>query len=300
MRGATSTAGYGDGADGLPQTEKRLLWLLVGFAAMATVGYGTFGRHPQWLAPFPWAMGFYGISQAFFGQLQIILSLGVLAWTLTTRVGGRWLPALAAGTLVGLGAELLGTGTGFPFGGYEYTSLLGISVLDQVPVLIPPSWFMMAAPIFIWVSPIEPMWQRVTLAAALMVAWDLALDPAMSYLTRYWVWFEPGAYYGMPAVNLVGWFVTAGGVMLALELVGARRWAEQIPRRWAVAFFGANLLMPLGMLAVAGAWLAVGVCLLAVGLLWKLGSGAARVGTDPETRLTRRPPTPQMAGEANP
>jgi uncharacterized membrane protein len=46
------------------------------------------------------------------------------------------------------------------------------------------------------------------LASFVLLSWDLSLDPAMSYATRYWIWGSTGAYYGMPWLNLFGWYVT--------------------------------------------------------------------------------------------
>src|SRR5690606_21923264 len=91
-----------------------------------------------------------------------------------------------------------------------------------------------------------------------------ALDPAMSRATVYWVWAEPGAYYGMPWLNLFGWYVTGLALMTALALLGAGRWMARLPLAWLAGFYGANLLLPLGMSAAAGLWGAVAATLAAL------------------------------------
>jgi putative membrane protein len=95
------------------------------------------------------------------------------------------------------------------------------------------------------------------MGAYFLTAWDLALDPAMSYLTPYWIWEATGPFYGMPWVNLLGWMGTGMVLMAVLEGLGARRWGPSISLPWAAAYFGVVLLMPLGMVAAAGLWWAV-------------------------------------------
>jgi putative membrane protein len=97
----------------------------------------------------------------------------------------------------------------------------------------------------------------VLLGSAILLAWDLALDPAMSYATLYWVWGEAGPYYGMPLLNLVGWYATGLVLMATLELLGARGWLERVSVTQTAAYYGANVLVPLGMCVLAGLWGAV-------------------------------------------
>jgi hypothetical protein len=69
----------------------------------------------------------------------------------------------------------------------------------------------------------------------ILLAWDLALDPAMSYATRYWVWGETGPYYGMPWLNLFGWYVTGLALMGVLDVVPRGRWTARIDPAWWLA-----------------------------------------------------------------
>lgn len=41
-----------------------------------------------------------------------------------------------------------------------------------------------------------------------MVVFDLLLDPAAIAL-GYWQWFIDGMYYGIPALNYLGWFLSS-------------------------------------------------------------------------------------------
>jgi uncharacterized membrane protein len=148
--------------------------------------------------------------------------------------------------------------------------MLGPKLLGRVPYLIPLSWFLMAAPAWVLARHVVPgpsrTFARVGLAAALLVTWDLALDPAMSFLAPYWVWERSGSYYGMPWVNLAGWFGTGLALMAALEVLQRRLdWAGGLSPRWCAGYYLAVLLMPLGMVAAAGLWIAVLVTVAALG-----------------------------------
>jgi uncharacterized membrane protein len=107
----------------------------------------------------------------------------------------------------------------------------------------------------------------VFVGSLVLLAWDLALDPAMSYATRYWIWGESGPYYGMPWLNLFGWYVTGVVLMLVFAWQRAERWTARIERRWWLGFYGANLLMPLGMCVAAGLWTAVVATLVVLAVL---------------------------------
>ncbi len=254
------------------------LWVLFGFTALSLVGFSTFGLHPELLPRVPQVAGFYGPAFRFFAVGQIWVAGAVLALFLLRRAGLRWLPAFAVLYGISLGSELLGTGYGIPFGDYRYSALLEPMWLGRVPVVIPLSWFFMAVPSYalarLALPGRERLARRVLLASAVLLAWDLSLDPAMSHATSYWVWGAPGAYYGMPWLNLFGWYVTGLALMGALALLRSDGWIAALPFPWLAAFYGANLLLPLGMSAAAGLWGAVLATLAVlgatVGIAWRL------------------------------
>jgi putative membrane protein len=197
------------------RTERTLLVALFGFTLAAVAGFGTFAVDPTRLTGLPpSAARFYAVAWALFAQAHVWLAMVVMAVMLTLRVGARWLPAFAVIYAVSLISELVGTGYGIPFGAYHYSSALGPAWLGRVPIVIPLSWFYMAVASYALTAAwgLERWWVRVGVASAALLAWDLALDPAMSFVTRYWSWATPGAYYGMPWSNLFGWFLT--GVVL--------------------------------------------------------------------------------------
>ncbi len=240
------------------------------FTALAGIGYATFGRHPQLLQHTPQFAAFFGISFTFFAQTHILLTALVLCTYLTYRVQLRWLGGFAAIYLISLGSELTGTATGLPFGPYFYTDLLGPKWLDLVPVLIPLSWFTMALPsyflAYITFPSRKQFLQRIGFGGLLLTLWDLALDPAMSYLTPYWQWGETGAYYGMPWINLFGWLVTGIVLMSALYALKADNWMPRLSASWVVKYYLLVLMLPMVMVLAAGLWLSAAFTAVSMGL----------------------------------
>lgn len=253
--------------------EAAAFWVVAAFSATAVMGFATFGQSPELLGRFPRATGIYSVSYTLFSVGQIVLAGGALALLLTLRAGFRWLPAFAALYLISLGSELAGTNVGLPFGHYEYTAGLGPQWFDDVPLVIPLSWFMMAIPSYylaLRILPAGGVMAHVGLGAVILTAWDLALDPAMSHVTVYWLWESTGPYYGMPWINLAGWLFTSLLLMVALVLLRARAWVEELPGPWLAAFYSANVLLPLGMVAAAGLVGSVAVTLTAYAVLFLL------------------------------
>jgi len=250
--------------------ERVGLALVYAVSALSLLGFAAFGLHPERLAAAPGAAPLYGWMLLVAPRAQILLAFAALALFLTRRAGGRWLPAFAAVYLLSLLSELAGTTVGLPFGPYRYTDGLGAKWLGHVPVLIPLSWFFMALPSYAiarWRFP-RSVAARVVAGSLVLLSWDLALDPAMSLVTTYWVWSVDGPYYGMPLLNLVGWYVTGLALMIALSTLRADRWIASLPIRWLVAFYGANLVLPLGMSAAAGLLGAVAATTAAMLLCW--------------------------------
>jgi putative membrane protein len=249
------------------------LGIFLAFTVIAILGYWNFGLNPERLPATDWAVGIYQISFPWFARAHILISAAVLFFVMARHSGVRWIPALAAVYALSFTSEHVGTGYGIPFSGYEYTGLLGARLGSRVPFVIPLSWFLMSAPAWILARRTFPgrsrALPRVLQATFLLVLWDLALDPAMSFLTPYWVWENSGAFYGMPWVNLVGWAATGLVLMTALEWLDRRLdWAGSLSWRWALAYYLTVILMPLGMITVAGLWWATAATLVALAVAW--------------------------------
>jgi uncharacterized membrane protein len=148
--------------------------------------------------------------------------------------GGAWAARLVAVVLaVALAAEILGVGTGVPFGRYSYTHTLGPEVAG-VPLLVPLAWLMMAYPCLLMArvltarlripDPARVLLVGVTGGAAL-AAWDVFLDPQM-VAAHHWAWAHPSpglpGVAAVPVTNLVGWLVVGTVVLTVCEAVLAR------------------------------------------------------------------------------
>jgi putative membrane protein len=162
-----------------------------------------------------------------------------------------------------MSAELAGTTTGYPFGAYSYTAFLNPKILGHVPYLIPPSWY--AVSVLSWELAGRMSGrtvQRVLIGALFMVLWDVALDPAMGAGFPVWRWETEGFFYGMPALNWIGWFITALVIMGGYEAITRGR--PPAPNRWTIPVWLANGAFAVAICVVTGLWLAVVVGALAI------------------------------------
>ena len=158
--------------------------------------------------------------------LQIGIEIGVLIQVAAVMVilahsWGVW-PAVRLGLLVfllALAFEAAGTGLSFPFGGYDYTPLLQPQILD-VPILVPMAWLMMLPPAWavgwLLVGPAHRFRWAAASALAFTV-WDLFLDPQM-VAWDFWHWHQPGAYFGIPWSNYLGWLVISFLITLSASI----------------------------------------------------------------------------------
>jgi len=242
--------------------ERVLLWILVGFTVAAVGGFWIFGVHPERIAANAMAARVYGAAFVVFARGQVLLAAAALITVLVRRTRGAWIPAFLAIYLLSLSSELAGTTVGLPFGPYHYTDGLGPKWFDHVPLLIPLSWFLMAVPSFAIARRLvgrSSSIARILIGSFVLLSWDLALDPAMSHATKYWVWGDgaTGPYYGMPWLNLFGWYITGVALMIVLEWRRADVWLDRIRIEWLAGFYAANLALSLGICAAAGLSVAV-------------------------------------------
>ena len=115
---------------------------------------------------------------------------------------------------IGSAAEIVGVRTGFPFGHYYFTGVMGPKFLE-VPCLLSLAYLGMGYLSWILARAIlgPPRGWRLLavplLAAAAMVSWDVCCDPVWSTIVHAWIWTGGGPYFGVPLTNFAGWFLTA-------------------------------------------------------------------------------------------
>jgi len=280
--------------------EARLsTFALAGHAALLVfsgVAFATFlaPPAPAWLLT-PANQRVAAIMFAFGGQTTVVL--GALAGLLhaASRLGWRTsLTIFVIGFGVSLAAELTGTTTGYPFGPYSYTTQLGYLIGERVPFNIPTSWFFMlyaslaiCGRLLAARDDAATRWRWAAVAAVVLTAWDVSMDPAM-VATTHWLWHLPAVegaslvqrvflspwWYGMPLSNWLGWLLTGFIVArLMLAVVPPSTWARRVsPSRLPLVLYGVNALLPLLICAGRGMWGAVvfGAVAMAIPLLLSL------------------------------
>lgn len=252
-------------------------WIFLGLQAAIVVasllGYGLFTARPDLLMQvdpqarfFTWAFHGFAVGNMLFGGVAVAAEALI-------RNRRRAFAAFLVVYAVSLTSELCGTTYGIPFGAYGYTDLLGPKWFDKVPLLIPLSWFTMSWAVWLiarrWVNGLS----AVLLGSALLVAWDLLLDPAMSHVTSYWVWGEAGSYYGMPLMNLAGWAMTG---FLLLALINKIAPTPQGSLAFAAAVYLVNFLLPLGFCVLNQYWVPVVCATGTAAFAWILAAGIWR------------------------
>jgi uncharacterized membrane protein len=107
--------------------------------------------------------------------------------------------------------------TGFPFGHYHYTDVLGVK-LFLVPITIGGAYF--GAGYLSWIvahilldrmsRPFDgfAQWAIPVVASFLMASWDFMFDPRASTVDHYWIWETGGGFFGVPFTNYMGWLLT--------------------------------------------------------------------------------------------
>jgi uncharacterized membrane protein len=210
------------------------------------------------------------LSMANGGVVYMLLGTAAVA-IYAYRTFGVWhclgfmLPAIG----LSLGSELLGTSTGFPFGHYRYLSGLGYKIAGLVPFTIPLSWFYVGFSAYIIALAgletlnIAKLWKYVgaiAFGSLLLTSWDFVLDPAMSQASLpFWVWEQPGAFFGMPYENFVGWFGTGVVFMTVASFIWQAR-PFTIPRtdlRLPLAIYLSNFAFAMVMSLAAGIYIPV-------------------------------------------
>lgn len=181
--------------------------------------------HPQFIANLPeFGKTAFAWSMAGGGVVYMLLGMAAVAVFAYRTIGlWHWLGFMLPAIALSLGSELLGTSTGFPFGHYRYLTGLGYKIAGLVPFTIPLSWFYLGFSAYLLAraglaSRQIPNWLQyvgaIALGAILLTSWDFVLDPAMSQTTMpFWIWEQPGAFFGMPYQNFAGWLGTGAVFM---------------------------------------------------------------------------------------
>jgi putative membrane protein len=277
--------GFGHAPVKIDRTMSRTATLALALHAtllfVSGVAFATFlaPPTPTWLLE-PQNQAFASLMFRYGGQTTVVL--GALAGLLHAMAHLGWRRAVGifvAGFCLSLAAELTGTTTGYPFGAYSYTTQLGYLIGGRVPFNIPASWFFMLYASLAICGRIlgarddsKTRWRWAVVAAFVLTAWDVSMDPAM-VATTHWLWhlptradaslgqriFSSPMFYGMPITNWLGWLLT--GTIVArvmLAIVPPSSWAARVsPSNLPLFLYGANAMLPLLICIGRGMWWAV-------------------------------------------
>ncbi|HEV2991373.1 MAG TPA: carotenoid biosynthesis protein [Candidatus Angelobacter sp.] len=166
------------------------------------------------------------VLQLFAGQVPnlLIVILHVIPAALFAAIhGGRTYRSRDAVVFIGLCLavgcffESVSLRTGFPFGHYRFTDLMGPKLLD-LPIMLALAYVGMGYSSWILgLIIMQSQDQRLSgknlvvvplVASCIMTIWDFSMDPIWADIDHAWVWRDGGSFYGVPPGNFFGWFLT--------------------------------------------------------------------------------------------
>ncbi len=117
-------------------------------------------------------------------------------------------------------AHAVGVITGIPFGPFAYSNSAGPMFFSTLAWPMPAVWIIVLLNARGVARLILKPWRKIKnygfwvigLAAALVVLFDLALEPFATRVNGYWVWLPtkfPWTWNGMPLINSLGWALVA-------------------------------------------------------------------------------------------
>jgi len=178
----------------------------------------------------------------------LIGSLALLFYLLPLRNALWFLACTLFWTAAG---EFLGQKYGLFFVKYHYVPEAWPSELSTILSLVVPwIWFMMLLPSWLISKSlitklgIESSRARVyapLFTAALMVLWDLILDP-LQVSRGLWVWDKTGPYFGIPWENFLSWFLGVGITVYCIEWKVTRTNEKPASGYWAKILYSGMMI----------------------------------------------------------
>lgn len=141
-----------------------------------------------------------------------VILFAVPAFWATRRWVG-WRDAFVLWALLGVYAILIETSaiyTGFPYGHFGYSELLGAKLFGTTPWTVCLAW----TPLLLGAYAVAAQFfsnavLRILATAVVATAFDLVLDPGAVRL-GFWQYADGGMWYGVPWSNFGGWILSAG------------------------------------------------------------------------------------------
>lgn len=102
--------------------------------------------------------------------------------------------------LLGLSVEIIGVNTGYPFGTYSYSSILGVQVLET-PLIIGLNWLMLVYSAYFTFKPlIKNRIIRILVSSSVLLMLDLIMEP-VAIASNFWTWTSEA----VPLENYLSW-----------------------------------------------------------------------------------------------
>ncbi len=137
-----------------------------------------------------------------------------------------------------LAVETAAIKTGFPYGSFSYTDVLGPKLLDTTPWAVAFAYPPILLGAFWLASKFTRSFPRIILAAIFATIVDVVLDPAIVKL-EFWAWETPGAFYGVPWINFAGWLLSGLVGAFILHIL----WGKDHRVKAPVAYSGLSVLL---------------------------------------------------------
>ncbi len=172
-------------------------------------------------------------------------------WSVSNE-GSVTLPRLLIASILmwlgGMGLEWLGVHTGWPFGEYQYSTILG-GLLFGVPWTLGFAWIAVVCSGILLASrrtTVDTMMARVVRALQVgvwIIILDLVLDPVAD-ARGFWNWGSDTGFYGVPWSNFIAWFIVGGVLSLSVPII---RLTSSVARQSVFLYQG--ILFMFGLLA---------------------------------------------------
>jgi putative membrane protein len=142
--------------------------------------------------------------------------------------------------IYGLIIETVSIKTGFPYSRFNYSDMMGYKIADIVPYsvfLIWPTLVISAYSLSEFIS--SKGISKIVITTVLLLLLDLVFDPVATKL-GFWIWKDPGVYYGVPFLNFIGWIFSAVVSSSLAYFILAKK---SIENKYLILIYIGNLLL---------------------------------------------------------
>ncbi len=152
----------------------------------------------------PWFFFVPTFAPLFMLLSAVPMTIGSIKWLGAKRA----IYLLAALSAFAYFIETIALRTGFPYGQFNYTGILGPTLFGITPWTVPFGWvpLIVASWTFVRQFTTQTVWQ-LFFTTSILVTIDLVLDPAAVSL-GFWKYTYPGLWGGVPYTNFLGWMLS--------------------------------------------------------------------------------------------